>query len=116
RGATDHFDAGTVAEAHFQQAAAEVGVAADGKDASAAPDAQPVQAARFRRPAVITTRKTTRLLHTRLPEPKRRSAAKIAAPPHNYHDKYTSLRLSFNESYSRRAIGKAPYRVAHMHD
>jgi hypothetical protein len=57
------FDVRAVAEAHLQQTATNVKVAADGNDKPAAADAQLVQGAGFRRPAMITTRKVTCLLH-----------------------------------------------------
>jgi hypothetical protein len=83
RRTTNDLDTGAVAEAHLQQPATKVRVAADGEDAPVAPDPELVQAAGFRRAAVVTSRKTTCLLHTSYFRPWVTS-------------KYTALRLSFN--------------------
>jgi hypothetical protein len=57
-------DVGAVAESHLKQSASQIRIAAHGKNASAAADTEPVEAARFRRSAVIARRKVTSLLHT----------------------------------------------------
>lgn len=59
----DNFDAGAVAETHFQQPAAQFRISAHRKHAPTATDAKAVEAARFRRSAVIARRKITCLLH-----------------------------------------------------
>src|SRR5690242_8883467 len=84
--AANHFDRGAVTEAHLQQPAAQIRITADGNDTSAASDAELVQAAGFGGTAMVTTRKSTCLLHTSL------------LP--NRCLKYTSLRLSFNGYYA----------------
>jgi hypothetical protein len=56
RSPADDFNAGAVAKAHLQQPPAKVGIATHGKNATPASNAQLVQAARFRRAAVITRR------------------------------------------------------------
>jgi len=61
RRASNHFYAGAVAEAHFEQAAAEVGIAADGDDAAPAPDAELIQPAGCRVTAVIAPGQITGL-------------------------------------------------------
>ena len=48
RRAADDLYVSTVAEAHFQQTPAKLYVAADGKDAASAADAELVEVARFR--------------------------------------------------------------------
>jgi hypothetical protein len=53
--AANDLDGRTVAEAHLEQSAAKLGIAANGDNASAAADAQTVQRASLRRTAVITT-------------------------------------------------------------
>ena len=63
RRAADDFYMRAVAEAHLQQPATNVAVAADGNDKPAAADAQLVEGASLRGPAVITARKVTCLLH-----------------------------------------------------
>src|SRR5258708_14721577 len=59
----NNLDKGAVAETHLKEAAAEVGIAADGDDASVTADPELVQATGLGRSAVVTTCKTTRLLH-----------------------------------------------------
>jgi hypothetical protein len=63
RGAADDFDGGAVAEAHLEEAAADVGVATDGDDAPTAADAEVVEAAGVDRTGMIARRKVAGLLH-----------------------------------------------------
>lgn len=81
-------DARAVAKAHLQQPTAEIRIATDGEDAPVTPDPELVQATGLRRVAVVTSRKTTCLLHT------------LYFRSWNV-SKYTALRLSFNGNVFR---------------
>ena len=70
-GSADDLDVGAVAEAHFQQASAEVGIAAHRKDAAAATHSKLVEPAGIGGAAVITGGKATCLLHTGFASPER---------------------------------------------
>ena len=63
RGAVNDFDGGAVAEAHFEEAVADVGVAADGDDAPAAADAEVVKTTGVDRTGMVARRKVAGLLH-----------------------------------------------------
>jgi hypothetical protein len=63
-GSTNDFDARAVAEAHFEQPAAQFRIAANRHDITPATDAHLVQCAGFGGPTVIASRKATCLLHT----------------------------------------------------
>jgi glycine cleavage system aminomethyltransferase T len=63
RGAADDFNGGAVAEAHLEEAATDVGVAADGDDAPAAADAQVVEATGVDRTGMVARGKVAGLLH-----------------------------------------------------
>lgn len=65
RSPADDFDASAVAKAHFQEASAELGIAAYREDAPTAANPEFVQGAGLRGAAVVTGRKATRLLHIR---------------------------------------------------
>jgi hypothetical protein len=58
--AADDFDLCSVTEAHFEQTAAQVRVAADGDDPAAATDAQAVQATGFDRAGMRTSGEVAR--------------------------------------------------------
>ena len=63
RRAADDFDVRAVAETHLQQPATNIAIPADGNHKPAAADAQLVQRASIRRPAMIAARKVTCFLH-----------------------------------------------------
>src|SRR5258708_6594290 len=96
RGPADDFDFGAVAEAHLEQSPAEVGIAAHGKDAPPASDAQLIQAARLGGFTMIAGRKSTCLLHTTDLLQNQAGAIIIHTPEGYRPDQYKPLRLSFN--------------------
>ncbi|HMB94643.1 MAG TPA: hypothetical protein VKK61_01255 [Tepidisphaeraceae bacterium] len=55
RGAADDFDVGAVAETHFEQSTAQILIAVDENDRTAAADPKAIEAARFRRTTMIAT-------------------------------------------------------------
>jgi hypothetical protein len=63
RGAADDFDGGAIAETHLEESATDVGVATDGDDASAAADAEVVEATGVDRTGMVARRKVAGLLH-----------------------------------------------------
>src|SRR3954463_6037772 len=70
--AADHFDVGAVAEAHFEQPPAEVGIAGNRDDEPAAAGAELVQGTNLRISATLVTTGQIAGIHgTRSPKPER---------------------------------------------
>jgi hypothetical protein len=68
-GTAEDFNLGAVAEAHFQQPATDIHIAANRDDPSPAPYPKTVQSACLHGTTVIAASQITCLLHCRLPSP-----------------------------------------------